>query len=154
VNRGFGGAQFPDLLRYRDDVVLHYPVPSCIVLYCGDNDLASGRKAEQVSADFAELHRAIRATFPKAPLVYVTIKPSPSRWNLWPEQKRANDLIAVQCAQDPLARVADIAAPLLATGSPPAAGLFLEDKLHFSDAGYRICNDVLRPILTAARTGP
>jgi lysophospholipase L1-like esterase len=154
VNRGFGGAQFPDLLRYRDEVLLHYPAPACIVLYCGDNDVASARKADQVSADFAELHRAIRAAFPKTVLVYLTIKPCPSRWQIWPEQKRANELIAAQCAQDPLARVADIATPLLATGSPPAETLFLEDKLHFSDAGYRLCTEVLRPILTEVRATP
>lgn len=154
VNRGFGGAQFPDLLRYRQDVLLRYPAPSCIVLYCGDNDIASGRTPDQVGADFAELHRSIRASFPKTPLVYVAIKPSPKRWDRWPEQKQANDLIAAQCAQDPLARVADIATPLLATGSPPAEALFLEDKLHLSDAGYRLCNDVLRPILTAVRAAP
>jgi hypothetical protein len=37
VKRGFGGAQFPDLLRYRDEVLPGCPPPSCIVLHYGDN---------------------------------------------------------------------------------------------------------------------
>lgn len=151
VNRGFGGAQFPDLLRYRDDVILRYPDPSCIVLYCGDNDIASGRTAEEVAADFAALHRAVREAFPRTPLVYITIKPSPSRWRFWPEQEKANTLIAARCAQDPLARVADIASALLATGSPPAETLFLPDRLHLNEDGYRLCTEVVRPVIAAVR---
>jgi lysophospholipase L1-like esterase len=150
VNRGFGGSQFPDLWRYRQDVILRYPAPACIVLYCGDNDIAAGRSPEQVAADFAELHGAIRAAFPKTTLIYLTIKPSPSRWEIWPKHRRANELIAAQCALEPLAAVADIATPLLTTGNPPADTLFLPDKLHLSEAGYRLCTGVLRPFIDQA----
>src|SRR5882757_411531 len=40
INRGFGGSTFLDVIRYVDDVVLKYD-PRQVVIYCGDNDLAS-----------------------------------------------------------------------------------------------------------------
>lgn len=40
VNRGFGGSSLPDVIRYADDIIFPYN-PKQIVIYCGENDLAS-----------------------------------------------------------------------------------------------------------------
>src|SRR5450432_3914149 len=40
INRGFGGSTLPDVIRYADDVIFPYQ-PKQIVIYCGENDLAS-----------------------------------------------------------------------------------------------------------------
>ena len=40
VNRGFGGSTLPDLIRYFYDVILPYQ-PKQVVIYCGENDIAS-----------------------------------------------------------------------------------------------------------------
>src|SRR5919202_6508982 len=40
INRGFGGSSLPDVIRYADDVIIPYQ-PKQVVIYCGDNDLAS-----------------------------------------------------------------------------------------------------------------
>src|SRR5947207_15880096 len=41
INRGFGGSQISDSVRYADRIVLHYR-PRLIVFYARDNDVAAG----------------------------------------------------------------------------------------------------------------
>lgn len=146
VNRGFGGSQISDANFYRDRIVLKYE-PRAIVFYAGDNDIAAGETPEQVLADFKTFVDAIHAAQPGTPIVYVAIKPSRSRWNLWPQMSRANELIRQYAAESPDLYLADIAAPMLKTGEPPAADLFLQDGLHLSEKGYAMWNDVLRATL-------
>src|SRR5690348_13960972 len=40
VNRGFGGSTLVDVIRYTYDIILPYQ-PKQVVIYCGENDLAS-----------------------------------------------------------------------------------------------------------------
>src|SRR5882724_121449 len=62
INTGFGGSTFPDVIRYVDDVVLKYN-PRQVVIYCGDNDLASSDTvtAKEVLARFIVLYSLIRS---------------------------------------------------------------------------------------------
>ena len=40
INRGFGGSTLVDVIRYADDIIFPYQ-PKQIVIYCGENDIAS-----------------------------------------------------------------------------------------------------------------
>src|SRR5829696_428711 len=40
INRGFGGSSLPDVIYYADDIIFPYH-PKEIIIYCGENDLAS-----------------------------------------------------------------------------------------------------------------
>jgi len=48
VNRGFGGSHMTDSLRYVDRIVTPYH-PRVVVVYAGDNDLASGKSPQRVA---------------------------------------------------------------------------------------------------------
>ena len=82
VNRGFGGSTLLDQLRYADDIIFPYE-PKQIVIYCGENDLASSDTvtATMVVDRFRQLYRIIRERT-KAPILYISMKPSPSRRHL------------------------------------------------------------------------
>lgn len=146
INRGFGGSQISDVNHYADRIVLKYK-PRAIVFYAGDNDIAAGKSPEQVLEDFKTFVNAVRAEQPRVPIIYIAIKPSRSRWNLWSQMSRANGMIRQYATQDPALHFADIAAPMLKTGEPPAADLFVQDGLHLSEKGYAMWNDVLRASL-------
>src|SRR5690606_15634974 len=95
LNRGFGGSTLPDLIRYADDIIIPYQ-PKQILIYCGDNDLASSDEVtpEIVLERFKELHQIIREHLgKKVSIVYVAIKPSVSRQHLMPKMDKANKLI-------------------------------------------------------------
>ena len=79
LNHGFGGSTLADVIWFAPRIVLPY-APREIVLYAGDNDIAAGRTPEQVLDDYSAFVRLVRSTLPSTRLVFVSIKPSPSRW--------------------------------------------------------------------------
>ncbi|MEN6576903.1 MAG: SGNH/GDSL hydrolase family protein [Phycisphaerales bacterium] len=150
VNRGFGGSHISDVICYLDQVVLPYS-PKVLVFYAGDNDIAAGKSAQRVAQDYRKFVQLVHAKFPAARIVYVTIKPSHSRWSLWPEMKKANELIRDFCNQDDRLFFADLATPLLGADGVPRRELFCPDQLHLNPQGYAIWTQTLAPILSKAR---
>lgn len=145
INRGFGGSELYDSVFYADRVVIPY-APRTVVVYAGDNDLKAGKTPEKVFADFKALVAKIHAALPKTRIVYIGIKPSPSRWNIKDLGIKANALIAAECAKDPRLRFADVWAPMLNEKGEPRPELFVKDMLHLSPAGY----EVWKPVVAAA----
>jgi lysophospholipase L1-like esterase len=154
LNRGFGGSQLRHVNHYVEETVLRYR-PRAVVLYAGDNDLdaRTGRRAEDVVRDFEAFVRLVHAAVPDARIYYVAIKPSRLRWARWPEMRRANEAIARRCEADARLAFLDTAAPMLATGEPPARRLFVLDGLHLSEEGYALWTSVVRPRLLADLAG-
>ncbi|MEN8160733.1 MAG: GDSL-type esterase/lipase family protein [Myxococcota bacterium] len=150
LNRGFGGSQLAHVNHFLERTVLRYR-PRAVLLYAGDNDLdaRTGKTADDVLRDFEAFVARVHGAVPDARIYYLAIKPSRLRWERWPEMKRANDAIAAVCERDPRLAFLDTAAPMLATGEPPAARLFLLDGLHLSAEGYALWTGVIRPRLLA-----
>jgi lysophospholipase L1-like esterase len=146
LNRGFGGSTFPEANRYVSRLVLPYR-PRTIVLYEGDNDIATGRTPQQVLADYREFVRLVRGALPSARIVVVGIKPSPSRWQLADQQREANRLVREAVATDTLQSYVDVFAPMLGAGGRPEPALFVADSLHMTPAGYAIWRAQVAPRL-------
>jgi lysophospholipase L1-like esterase len=105
---------------------------------------------EKVAADFREFQRRLRATLPEARLIYVSLKPSPSRVKLLAAMVQTNALIAAECARDPLARFVDVFTLMLDAHGQPRAELFLPDRLHMNATGYALWAAQLDPVLASA----
>ena len=149
INRGFGGSQISDVIYYADRIVLPYK-PKVIVFYAGDNDVAAGKSAERVLEDYQKFIKTVRKAMPKTPVIFISIKPSLSRWKLWPEMKKANDMIKDYCKTDERLSFADISVALLGKDGRPDKKLFLDDQLHLSKEGYRKWTAILRPAIEEA----
>ena len=145
VNRGFGGSELSDVIHYFDAVIMRYS-PRRIFLYAGDNDIGNGKTAEQVFADYEELVALVRQNLPAADLVFISIKPSVSRWEYWPIMAEANRLILEYSEQHPDLAYADLATPLLNSQGRPKA-VFHADGLHLNGEGYRLWQEALEPFL-------
>jgi len=146
LNRGFGGSQVPDLLEYLDRVIVAYR-PRVVVVYSGDNDLATGaRPPEQVLADFATLEAGIHAALPEAPLAIVGLKPSPNRWHLADAMREVNAGITRWAQRTEGAVSVEVWDAMLGTDGLPRAELY-SDGLHLTPAGYRIWTERLAPPL-------
>jgi len=146
VNRGFGGSQMSDAVKYARRIVTRYK-PRLIVLYEGDNDLNAGKSPTQVAAEFDEFLKIVRSELPTTPLVVIGMKPSPSRWKLIEQQRETNRLLADRCAKDGKARFLDVEKPMLGSDGQPKPEIFRADKLHLNSEGYKIWNELLRPLL-------
>ena len=153
VNRGFGGSDMTAAAYFYDRVVPQHK-PQIVVLYEGDNDIAGGRKADQVLADFEGLVTKHRAALPEARLICLTIKYSPSRAKFRPIQEEANALLKARCAKDPHLTFVDLASTLLDDRGQPQPKYFREDMLHLNPEGYAVWNTKLSPVIEGALTGP
>ena len=148
LNRAFGGSSLTDVIRFVDQVVLQYQ-PKEIVLYCGENDFAGDPKlpAYKVYDRFVTLIEIIRNKLPKTPIVYVCMKPSPSRWYMRAKFVAANDWIKQYCEAQPNLKFVDVWNAMLDEHGVPKPDIFLGDKLHMNAKGYHIWQPILAPYL-------
>ena len=149
ITRGFGGSNMNDALYYADRIVLPYR-PRAIILYEGDNDIAQGIAADKIAQTFRDFVDKVHAKLPRTRIYFLSIKPSISRWHMWPRMQEANALIAEECAGDERLCYVDGAAGMLDEQGEPRADIFKEDKLHMNRNGYEIWRDILRPIIIKA----
>lgn len=134
VNRGFGGATTPDVLHYYKRL-LPRTKPRSIIVYVGENDLAAGATPDKVAGDVLTLLRQLRADYPKAHIAYLSLKPSPIRWTLWPKMAAVNMTVAAR-GKTMKFDYLDVSRPLLAADGLPDASLFRADGLHMNPRGY------------------
>ena len=149
INRGFGGSQISDVNYYARRIVLPYE-PKVIVFYAGDNDIAAGKSARQVCDDYKAFTEIVHAKLPRTRIIFVCIKPSRSRWTLWPVMSEANAMVKELCGKDSRLYYFDAASPLLDNEGLPKVELFLPDKLHLNGEGYKVWSGSLRPVIAEA----
>jgi lysophospholipase L1-like esterase len=146
INRGFGGSRLEDSVYYFDRIVAPYN-PKTIVLYAGENDINEGVTPEKVLDDYKRFSALVRLKFPKAKLIFVSLKPSPSRWSKADALQKANALVKTEIAKDRLARFVDVWTPMLGANGEPLPDIFVADKLHMNEKGYAIWRDALMKYL-------
>ena len=135
VNRGFGGASTPDVLRYYRRLLP--PIePRTIVVYVGENDLAAGASPDRVTTDILTLLKRLRSDYPRAEIAFLSLKPSPIRWTLWSKMAAVNQAIAHRAAKERFTFL-DVGSLLLARDGLPDASLFRPDGLHMNPRGYQ-----------------
>lgn len=147
VNHGFGGSVIADSTHFAGRLVAPL-APRTVVLYAGDNDLAQGRTPEQVAEDFRLFVGKTRESLPEARILFIAIKPSIARWKLIESVRRANALVAKQCADDERLEFVDIQPLMLGDDGQPRRELFRDDGLHLNDQGYTAWTEKLRPAIT------
>ena len=148
INRGFGGSTLLDQIRYVNDDVFPYH-PSQIVVYCGENDLASSDKVtgQVVYERFVHLFQLIRKKLPIVPIVFISLKPSPSRWQLREKMITANNKIKTFLATKDKTAFVDVYHKMLNEEGLPRKEIYLDDSLHMNAKGYTIWQKELKPHL-------
>lgn len=148
VQRGFGGSELDEVIHYAPYIVLPYR-PRLIVLYAGDNDIASGKSPEAVFRDYKAFVALIRSALPDTRIAFISIKPSGARWALVDKIRATNALVRGYTATDPRLIYVDAFTPMLGADGLPRAELFLEDRLHLNARGYALWKDLLAPVVSA-----
>lgn len=145
LNRGFGGSRIADI-NARFDLLVARHRPAAIIFYAGDNDLV-GQDADATFADLQLFLRAKQRALGEVPVYFLTVKPSPARLALLPEQQRLNGMVAKQAAERDDLYLVDVFSPMLNARGLPDGDLFASDGLHMTDAGYMIWTRAVRSAL-------
>ena len=146
LNRGFGGSEFKDANHYFNRIISKYK-PSQVVIYEGDNDIASGKSPEQVFNSFLEFVDKMEKGLPNTQLVILSIKPSISRWEKFPDMQAVNQRMREYASEKKWITFVNVATPMLDENGEPKAELFLGDGIHMKEKGYEIWREVLEPYL-------
>ncbi|HEY0743445.1 MAG TPA: GDSL-type esterase/lipase family protein [Chryseosolibacter sp.] len=143
INRGIGGAVVNDILYHTEDLIVRYN-PRKIVLYVGENDLPNASStADSVLNRTVRLYNRIRSRLPDVPIIYIAMKPSPSRDQFQVKAMEGNRLIKNFFEGKKDVTFLDIYTPMLA-GGKSRPELFLEDRLHMNEKGYAIWEKKLK----------
>jgi len=145
-NRGFGGCETADCVYFAERIVIPYK-PKLIVIQAGGNDINAGKSPEQVAADFKAFVEKVRAKLPDVRIAYLSMNPSPSRWAQREKQQKGNALIKAYIGAGKNLDYIDFWGAMLGPDGLPREDLFIADKLHNNEAGYKIRAEVVRPHL-------
>lgn len=148
INRAFGGSALIDLDFYFNDILPAFK-PRQIVMYCGENDLANTDTVSALTVlhRFKIVYERMRAIYPNVPFVYISIKPSPSRWHLREKAKAANALIQSFLSTQKNCTWINVWNNMLTAEGQPDESIFGPDRLHMNAKGYAIWKKLLEPIL-------
>ena len=146
INRGFGGSQISDSIRYAERVI--FPcAPKQIVFYAGGNDINGGKTPERVFADFRALVETVHARLPATRITYISIAPNPARWAQVERVRTANALIAEYAARNPRLAFINVFPHMLGDDGQPRPEIFVADRLHMNAKGYELWTRLVRPYL-------
>ena len=146
INRGFGGSELADAVHFAKRVILPHR-PRMVIVYAGDNDLANGKKPEQIFSDYKQLVHLIHEQFPETRIAYISIKPSLTRWNLVDKTRKTNKLIREFSSHGQMLAYIDVFTPMLGEDGTPRKDLFEPDGLHLNREGYALWKKVVQPFL-------
>lgn len=147
LNRGIGGAVVNDITYYLNDIVFPYH-PRQIVIYVGENDLPDEQStADSVLNRTKRLIEGIRAKLPEISILYISIKPSPSREKYQPKAIEANRLIREYLKEDKKITFIDVFSLMLTPEGKLRPELFVGDMLHMNGQGYKIWRAAAEPYL-------
>ena len=142
INRGFGGSHLEDVNFYASQIVFPYK-PNLIVLYAGENDLVAGKSVTAVFDDFKKFVSLVKENLPKARVIVISAKPSPSRREFAPKFKELNSLMKAESEKNKNLLFVDVWLPMLDSDGEPRKDIFLADKLHMNAKGYEIWRETL-----------
>jgi len=128
--------------------------PRHVLVYAGDNDLAEGRTPLQVLESFASFANTVRSELPGTRISYISIKPSPSREALMPKMRETNNIISAYLRTVPNSDFIDIYTPMIGPDNRARPELFLRDRLHMNEEGYRLWQSVIASHVPAAVLPP
>ena len=152
IKRGFGGSHVSDNIYFADRLIFRYK-PPLIVFYAGDADVAAGKQADQIAADYRTLVAAIHSRLPATRVIVIGTKPSPAHWAQMKTIRAANASVKALAEADPLVEYVDVEAALLGTDGRPRAELYAENGLNLNERGYERWNEAVRPAIERAWPG-
>ena len=143
-NRSIGGATLQELsTRFLNED--EPQPPRAIVFYAGENDLAFGKPVADAVRDLGAFLDHKRERLGDTPVFFLSVKPSPVRWNLAPQQDAYNAAVRGLAARRRDLFFIDVRSRFLVSGRP--GPFYVGDGLHMNERGYAIFAGAVRSAL-------
>ena len=146
INRGFGGSSLKECWQQFKRIVL--PLEPCtLIVYAGENDIASGENSSAVFSYFQQLILTVRRFDQSLPIAFISIKPSPSRIDKLAIMNETNNRIRESIRSLNNVHYIDVFNLMLTSDNKPHIELFGPDNLHMNAQGYAIWTRLVKDFL-------
>ena len=154
IQRGYGGARWTDVAVFAERLITPHKFRA-VVFFVG-NDIVgrdSDRTPTEVTDLFAQVLAKVRAHNADAPVFYVAVTPTESRFRAWPKIKAGNSLIRQFCERTKNTYFIGTESVFLNAMGKPRSELFRADRLHLSRKGYTLWAAVIKSHLDTVLDG-
>ena len=145
IQRGFGGSKYSDLAWYIDRIASPHGFQAVGIFVANDvSGKASDKTPEQVKPLLDHIVARIHAVNADAPIFFIAITPTESRWKVWEKTSALNDTIAALCETSDKLHFIATAEHYLNDEGKPRAELFRDDRLHLNRDGYTLWGSIIK----------
>lgn len=145
IRRGYGGAKYTDMGVFVERIVSPHRYRA-LVMFVGNGVV--GKQEDHTPDQIEALTRHIVATShkhqPDAPVFLIEITPCESRFSAWPKIRSVNARLREVALSTPNTYFIPTASHYLKSDGTPRSELFVSDKLHLSEAGYKLWSSLIR----------
>jgi len=146
INRGFGGSQIADSTHFAERIIFPYE-PKLIFLRAGGNDIHAGKSVEAVFEDYKAFVAKVKGKLPNSEIVFISMSPAPARWDERDKNKQLNGMIEAYSRETPGLKYVETYDMTLNSDGTAREELFIKDRLHFNEEGYKLMAERVRPFL-------
>jgi hypothetical protein len=145
IQRGYGGAKLSDYAVYADRIFDPHPCKAIVIFIANDITGSDGDKSpEEIGRLFRFLLSTIREKHPATPVFWIAVTPTASRWAVWPEIQKANEMIKEICLKEENTHFITTDYAFLNDKRLPDDKYFVSDKLHLSKEGYEVWTGIIK----------
>lgn len=148
IHRGYGGAKLSDYAYYAKRIIYPHKFKAMVLFVANDiTGSQQDKTPEQVVRLCQYIVTTVHNKYPSAPVFWIEITPTPSRWKVWPKINEANKRIKELSKKIPNFYVIETTASYLDANGLPRKELFREDHLHLNQEGYKLWTDIITKAL-------
>jgi hypothetical protein len=145
IHRGYGGAKLSDFAVYAERIFDPHPCSAIVIFIANDiTGNKNDKSVHEVGALMKNVLKSIRRTHRETPVFWIAITPTVSRWNAWPEIRKANNMIKSICESHSNTYFIKTDSAFLDEKGKPQVDLFRSDNLHLSDKGYIVWTGIIK----------
>jgi|GEM_PF-359017 len=145
IQRGYGGARYSDLAVFAERLITPHRYRAMVVFVGND---VTGSDGDLSLSEIERLARYVvgvsRAHQPDAPVLLVEVTPTSSRYRVWPQIRRVNDLLREITLTEPNTYFIPTAEYYLDPQNKPVDRYFRSDLLHLNEQGYAVWTALIK----------
>ncbi len=148
VRRAYGGAKYCDLAIHTPKLVDGLQFRAAMIFI--GNDI-TGTEKDKEPDEIVRLAKSVLTTVrkqnPEAPIFFIAVTPTPSRFQHWSKIAQANQSLEKFAASESNAFFVATQEKYLNASGEPRPELFVKDMLHQNQEGYAIWSSILKESL-------
>lgn len=145
VRRGYGGAKYTDMAVFVDQLISPHDYRA-IVMFVGNGVVGKDddHTPDQIEALTRHIVSVSHQHQPGAPFFLIEITPCEKRFEAWPKIRAVNARLREIALSTPDTYFIPTASHYLNADGTPRPELFVEDKLHLNEDGYKQWASLIR----------